>query len=123
MPDSALNPNLLAAYAHFEQSMGWRLGSYAKTVIYHSTKNHVCPICGGPKRDYASICYSCTSLRQQAEALDVAHLMADRIRIANYAIKFDQMYRVMDGYKSDRPESKDYCETLKYVLGDALVVH
>lgn len=30
----------------------------------------------------------------------------------------------MDGYKRNRPESKkDYCETLKYVLGDALVVH
>lgn len=124
MLDSTLNLNLLAAYARFEQSMGWRLGSYAKTVIYRSAKHHVCPTCGGPKRDSTSLCYSCTSLRQQAEALGVAHLMADRVRIANYAIKFDQMYRVMDGYKRNRPESKeDYCETLKYVLGDALVVH
>lgn len=106
MLDSTLNLNLLAAYARFEQSMGWRLGSYAKTVIYRSAKHHVCPTCGGPKRDSTSLCYSCTSLRQQAEALGVAHLMADRVRIANYAIKFDQMYRVMDGYKRNRPESE-----------------
>lgn len=33
------------------------------------------------------------------------NLLADRVRIANYAIKFDQMYRVMDGYKRNRPES------------------
>ncbi|WP_146192036.1 ComF family protein [Bifidobacterium catulorum] len=51
------------------------------------------------------------------------HQMADQVRIANYAIKFDQMYRVMDGYKRNRKESKDYQETLKYVLGDALAVH
>lgn len=81
MLDSTLNLNLLAAYARFEQSMGWRLGSYAKTVIYRSAKHHVCPTCGGPKLDSASLCYSCTSLRQQAEALGVAHLMADRVRM------------------------------------------
>lgn len=55
MLDSTLNLNLLAAYARFEQSMGWRLGSYAKTVIYRSAKHHVCPTCGGPKRDSTSL--------------------------------------------------------------------
>lgn len=123
MPDSTPDTSLLASYARFEQNMGWRLGSYAKTVVYHSAKDHVCPTCGGPKRDNAPLCYSCTGLREQAKVLGVEHLLADRVRIANYAIKFDQMYRVMDGYKRDRQEAKDYQETLKYVLGDALVVH
>ena len=29
------------AYTRFEQNMGWRIGSYAKTVIYHSAQDHV----------------------------------------------------------------------------------
>ena len=66
------------------------------------------------------LCYSCSSLHEQAKTLNVEHLLADRVRIANYAIKFDQMYRVMDGYKRDRQGAKDYQETLKYVLGDTL---
>lgn len=33
MLDSTLNLNLLAAYARFEQSMGWRLGSYQNSDI------------------------------------------------------------------------------------------
>lgn len=123
MSDPASDRSLLDSYARFERNMGWRLGSYAKTVVYHSVKNHICPTCGGPKRDGMPLCYSCLGLHKQARELGVEHLMADRVRIANYAIKYDQMYRVMDGYKRDRPESKDYRETLKYVLGNALVVH
>ena len=98
-------------------------GQLCETVVYRSAKDHVCPTCGGPKQDGVQLCYSCSSLHEQAKKLNVEHLLADRVRIANYAIKFDQMYRVMDGYKRDRQEAKDYQETLKYVLGDALIVH
>lgn len=118
-----LNRNLGESYFRFEQSMRWRIGSYAKTVVYRSAKGHICPVCGGPTKSDAPICYSCGSLIQQSRKLGVEKLLADRVRIANYAIKFDQMYRVVDGYKRNRLESKDYCRTLKYVLGDALVVH
>ena len=111
------------AYTRFEQNMGWRIGSYAKTVIYHSAQDHVCPLCGGPKKTGTTICYSCARLYDEARQLGVEPLMADCVRIANYAIKFDQMYKVMDGYKRNLPEAKEYQETLKYVLGDALVIH
>lgn len=73
MPDSTLNPGLLASYAQFEQNMRWRLGSYAKTVVYRSTKDHVCPTCGGPKQDSAPLCYSYSSLHEQAPKPNVDH--------------------------------------------------
>ena len=109
-------------YGRFEEQMVQRIGSFAKPVIYQTKYHHVCPICGGPKLHDASICYSCQRLTDQAQQQGVSNLLADQVRIGHYAIKYDQMYRIVAGYKRDTPESVEYCEILKYVLGDVLAV-
>ena len=110
-------------YGRFEEQMVQRIGSFAKPVVYQTKYHHACPVCGGPKLQDSPICYSCQRLAEQAQRQGVSNLLADRVRISHYAIKFDQMYRIVAGYKRDSPESVEYRETLKYVLGDALAIH
>lgn len=116
-------PSREELYGRFEDQMVQRIGSFAKPVVYQTEYHHACPICGGPKRHDVSICYSCQRLANQAQQQGVANLLADQVRISHYAIKYDQMYRIVAGYKRGTPESDEYREILKYVLGDALVIH
>lgn len=40
-----------------EASLAATVGSFAQSVVYRSTRDHVCPICGGAKKDgYAWCC-------------------------------------------------------------------
>lgn len=108
----------------FARRMRARVGSYAKTVLYHSQLDHVCPVCGGPKKAEYPRCGSCASLCKAAYDAGGVDLLADRVRIAYYAVKYDQMYRVVDGYKrDDRREAGEYLTTMKYMLGNALAIH
>ena len=108
----------------FEMAKAYRMGSYAKNVIYHSRYGHVCPTCGGPKKSDFQTCFGCGREADEADNSNGTIRLADTVRISHYAIKYDQMYRVMDGYKkTDDPSSHGYQTTLKYILGDALFIH
>lgn len=114
----------LTLYARdFEHRMDMLIGSYARNVVYSSTHGHVCPVCGGPKQDKYSFCISCERERQQAKSQNLA--LADMVRISIYASEYDdQAYRVMEGYKNlGSPAVKDYQNVVKYILGDALMIH
>lgn len=114
-----------SAYQRLELAKAARMGSYAPCVIYSSTQNHVCPLCGGPKNASYALCLACDAEAQQARALRPGGVsLADTVRFGHYACKGEQMYRVMQGYKNaTNPAAAEYQTDIKYIAADALAVH
>ena len=88
-----------------ESSLAATVGSFAQNVIYHSSKDHVCAICGGAKRAGFDLCRSC------GDHSSFGGELADRVRIFAYAPMecssdvSNQMTRYMYRYKEGKAES------------------
>ena len=64
------------AYTRFEQNMGWAYRQLTRKQLFTIVlKDHVCPLCGGPKKTGTTICYSCARLYDEARQLGVEPLM------------------------------------------------
>lgn len=87
-----------------EASLAATVGSFAQHVIYRSTKDHVCPICGGAKKSGYACCISCSTHQHSPHKA----LLADTVRIFAYAPMecsgdaSHQMTRYMYRYKENR---------------------
>ena len=107
-----------SAYQSLERAKAERMGSYAPCVIYSSAQNHVCPLCGGPKNASYPVCLACNVESQQARALRPGGVkLANTVRFGHYAYKSEQMYRVMQGYKTSpiqqQPNTRRISSTLQ----------
>ncbi|NMM93749.1 hypothetical protein [Bifidobacterium oedipodis] len=119
------DPRQTSADRQLELAKIERMGSYARGVIYRSKFGHVCPVCAGPKKMEYELCIACAGEARQASALGAGGVtLADIVRFGHYAYKGEQMYRVMQGYKSaDDPAAGEYQKDVKYIAADALAVH
>lgn len=116
------NQQQTAANQQLELAKFEHMGSYARSVVYHSTRDHVCKVCAGPKGAKYQLCKACWDAKKQAS--DQGILLADTIRFSHYAYKGEQMYRVMQGYKNTAdPAVKEYQKDIKYIAAEALAVH
>lgn len=111
--------------AEHELSLATTVGSFAQNVIYHSAKEHVCPICGGAKSDRYPYCVSCSAHRHS----QYKDQLADMVRIFAYAPMggagdaSSQMTRYMYRYKENRPDSGLARAAVKEILVTELVLH
>lgn len=107
-----------------EASLAATVGSFAQNVIYRSTKDHVCLICGGAKGDGYAVCVSCST---HQHSLYKAQL-ADMVRIFAYAPMecssdaSNQMTRYMYRYKENRPDSERARAAIEEILVTELVL-
>ncbi len=91
-----------------EASLAATVGSFAQSVVYRSTRDHVCPICGGAKKDGYAWCVSCSAHHHSPYKAQ----LADMVRIFAYAPMecssdvSNQMTRYMYRYKEDRAGSE-----------------
>lgn len=111
--------------AEHERSLATTVGSFAQNVIYHSTKDHVCPVCGGAKDDRYPYCVSCGAHRRS----QYRDRLADMVRIFAYAPMggpgdaSSQMTRYMYRYKENRPDSGLARAAVTEILVTELVLH
>ena len=107
-----------------EASLAATVGSFAQHVIYRSTKDHVCPICGGAKKSGYACCISCSTHQHSPHKA----LLADTVRIFAYAPMecsgdaSHQMTRYMYRYKENRPDSERARAAIEEILVTELVL-
>ncbi|NEG70338.1 hypothetical protein [Bifidobacterium choloepi] len=128
----------------YEETLWRQIGNICKPVHYHSKHSLRCPTCGGPKEGGAVECNGCAALSRQCmqfSGSNDASLLADRVRIANYALNsnsgnnpnwapgYSQMLRIMYDYKTHddkeaaRRESTKSQRILQWLLVDAFIMH
>ena len=108
-----------------EASLAATVGSFAQSVVYRSTRDHVCPICGGAKKDGYAWCVSCSAHHHSPYKAQ----LADMVRIFAYAPMesssdvSNQMTRYMYRYKEDRAGSELAQAAVTEILVTEIVLH